>query len=337
MLQFTNETPFKGTILLLPDPDGIDSLYTVIKGTFTLADQPALAEVQEPLTLAQEHYGDPATSSISKPSDISLMKPGTDVVLLGQAHAPDGRLVSHVDVTVTVGTLSKTVRVFGDRHWRQTPTPSISAPEPFQTMPLVWERAYGGVDRLDDDRVAEEERNPVGAGFCVKGGTNPLEGLLLPNLEHPGELISDWRQRPRPACFAPVAPHWEPRRSYAGTYDEDWQQQRAPFLPADFDARFFQVAPEDLVTAGHLTGGERVDVKGATPSGWLQFRLPVVSLDVAYLRDDDRIAAPALLDTVIIEPDDSRLQMVWRAVLQCDKQALRVSEVVASMTHLRPV
>jgi hypothetical protein len=202
-------------------------------------------------------------------------------------------------------------------------------------MPLVWERAYGGMDRFSDDQIAEEERNPVGAGFRVKGGTNPLEGLLLPNLEDPQDLISSWHQRPRPACFAPIAPHWEPRRSYAGTYDEDWQQKRAPFLPTDFDERFFQVAPEDLVSPEYLTGGERVDVRGASPSGWIQFRLPLVSLNVSYIRDDDPVASPVCLDTVVIEPDEGRLQLVWRAVLQCDKQALRIAEVVASLADMR--
>ena len=41
MLQFRNGTPFKGTILLLPDPDGVDTLYTVIKATFMLGESPA--------------------------------------------------------------------------------------------------------------------------------------------------------------------------------------------------------------------------------------------------------------------------------------------------------
>ena len=38
-----------------------------------------------------------------------------------------------------------------------------------------------------------------------------------------------------------MAPHWLPRRAWAGTYDDAWRISRAPYLPADFDARFFQL------------------------------------------------------------------------------------------------
>jgi hypothetical protein len=323
MLQFKNHTPFTGTILMLPDADGVDSLYTVVKATFAVGETLAVADEQAPITLAARHYGEPDKSSIHIPSDISLMKPGTDVVLVGHAHAPDRRSTTQMDVSLRVGPISKRVRVFGDRVWRLGM--SMSRPQPFDTMPLVWERAYGGVHERRG-KVRAEPRNPVGQGFHAPDEDEEGE-FWLPNLEDPSELISSRRHSPPPACFAPLSPHWEPRVSYAGTYDERWQQERAPYLPDDFDTRFFQIAPADQVAEGYLEGGETVEVQGATPAGVWRFRLPLIDLGVTYVVDGAEEPRPAVLDTVILEPDLERIQIVWRAVLPCDKRALRVNEV----------
>ncbi len=335
MLQFKNSTPFNGTILLMPDPDGIDSLYTVVKATFSMGESVELADQQVPVSNRQEHHGEPDASSIRVPSDISLMKPGTDVLLIGHAYAPGGRSTTEMDVSVSVGPVHKRVRVFGDRVWRLGAGLVMSRPAAFDTMPLVWERAYGGVIASGDERQ-EEARNPVGCGLAASmwAGGEIKDELWLPNLEDPSDLISVWNQRPVPACFAPIAAHWEPRRSYAGTYDERWQQEQAPYLPDDFDPRFFQLAPPGLVAPGHFKGGESVEVAGASSYGVLRFRLPVVDLAVTYVLDSEVIPRPAVLDTVVIEPDLDRLQLVWRAVLPCDKKALRVSEVHASLGQL---
>src|SRR5690606_24653527 len=117
MLQFRTPTGLAGTIFASPDPDGIDSLYTVVKGTFDLRDGATLAEEQRPVTLAAEHYGDPLATSIRVPPDVGLIKPATDVLLVGSAHSPDGRPVHWMDVSLSVGPVRKIVRVFGDRRW----------------------------------------------------------------------------------------------------------------------------------------------------------------------------------------------------------------------------
>jgi hypothetical protein len=329
MLQFKNNTPFKGTIFLMPDPDGIDSLYTVVKATFVPSDPIALADEQVPVSMEQQHYGEPDRTSIRVPSDVSLMKPGTDVLLLGHAYAPGGRPTPQMDVSLKVGPLRKRIRVFGDRMWRTGLGFSSTRPSPFDTMPLVWERAYGGTDPADE--TSADMRNPVGLGFSAPEAEDPDGEFWLPNLEDPSNLISGLRASPPPACFAPVAAHWEPRRSFAGTYDEQWQQERAPYLPLDFDPRFFQLAPPGLVATDYLSGGELVEIEGASPSGLIRCRLPVIDLSVTYILDGQPHERPAVLDTVIIEPDLDRMQLVWRAVLQCDKKTLRVDEVHASL------
>jgi hypothetical protein len=336
MLQLKNRTPFKGAIMLLPDADGIDSLFTVVKATFTLEERPVPAEEQLPVAVEQEYHGEPDESSIKVPCDVSLMKPGTDILLMGKAYAPHGHGTTWMDVSLAVGALRKTIRVFGDRVWKTASKElsySISQPEPFQTMPLVWERSFGGVEKTVKP-IRAEVRNPVGTGFRTSEVEQSIAGVRLANLEDPGAPITAWNQRPQPAGFAPICAHWEPRRSYAGTYDEEWQKHRAPYLPKDFDPRFLQLAPPGLVAPGYLKGGEPVELRGVTRAGLVRFRLPQVALKITYRLNGTPEERPALLDTLMIEPERSRFSLTWRSVFPCDKKALRVSEIETTLLSL---
>jgi hypothetical protein len=237
-----------------------------------------------------------------------------------------------MDVRLTVGPVRKTVRVVGDRAWVRGGVGYVaSEPRPFTTMPLVWERAFGGTDVVDGVPQAEG-RNPVGTGF--RAGPDPLDGVRLPNLEDPADPVASWTLGPAPACFAPGRAALLPRRRHAGTYDDAWQRGRAPYLPTDFDARFFQLAPEGLTAPGHFEGGEPLEVDGASAAGPVRCALPRVALDVDFALRGTLETRRAVLDTVLIEPDANRLSLVWRAALRCDKQALRVSAVLVRAAGL---
>jgi hypothetical protein len=331
VLQFRNETPFEGALNLFPDADGIDTLFNVVKGTFSFGPRLTLADEQVPLTVEPEYHADPTSSSIKRPSDVSLVKPGTDIVLLGCARTLGERPQAQMDVSVAVGAIGRVVRVFGDRVWRSNGASyDMTAPEPFQVIPLVWERAFGGQDTTPKGPQLDA-RNPVGTGFRATDGDTAVDGVALPNVEDPADPISSWKHRPAPAGFAPIAAHWEPRRSYAGTYNEAWTSNRSPYLPDDFDARFLQIAPIGLSAAGELRGDEPVELHGVSPTGPIRLRLPGARLRIVYRVDGSAQDRPAMLDTVIIEPDEQRLSLVWRASLRCDKIALKISEVSAAL------
>src|SRR5207247_16351 len=108
MLQFKNGTPFQGTVYLMPDPEGIDTAFAIVKATLMLGGRLSLAEKQLPVTLADEYHGEPGKSSIKTPSDVSLTKPATDVLLLGTAYPPRGRPTTQMDVSLTAGSVHKT-------------------------------------------------------------------------------------------------------------------------------------------------------------------------------------------------------------------------------------
>lgn len=332
MLQLKNTTPFAPAIAVFPNEHGIDTLYVMIKASFKLTPTLTLAEQQVPPTQADVYWGEPGLSSLKYASEMHLSKPGTDVVLVGQAWAPSNRHVPALDVRLAVADKQKLVRVFGDRRWRNG---ASTAPEPFQSMPLVYERAYGGIHVPDprSDKILAEERNPIGVGFAGKRKPEEFNGLPLPNLEDPRALL----QRPGdlgiPAGFGFIAASWLPRRQYVGTYDAAWQKGRAPYLPEDFDARFFHAAHPDLTFNRYLSGGEPVQLDYLSPHGPLHFILPRCEFSVR-VRIAGRIESPPLnLETVLIEPDENRLCLSWRAALPCDKQTLKVEEVIIEQAN----
>jgi hypothetical protein len=329
MLQVRNLSRFPATLAVFPDPRGVECAFAAVKATFDLSHGvPLPAERQAAFLAADVYWADPAQSALRAAADLTLLKPATDILLDGRALA--AKPVRSMDVVIEVGPLRRTLRVFGDRHWtRNDKTWAISAPQPFERMPLRWELAFGGRAAAGDAEPEVDWRNPVGRGLVAEG-EDELEGRALPNIEDPGALILSPADRPLPAGCGPIPPVWLPRRGFAGTYDEAWQKQRAPHLPLDFDSAFFNVAPPGLVAPGYLQGGEAVSISGCTLGAPLAFELPRPGIALEWHFDGKAIAALPLLDTVLIEPDKARLQMVWRAQLAVDKKLLRLTEVVVA-------
>jgi len=335
MLEVRNRTPYGAALVPGLDREGRDFATVVVKATFSIevgrdvAEPLPVAEEQMPLVLADEFYGEPDSSSIEYESEVGPAKSGTDVVLVGHAYAPGGE-AREVDVTLEAGPLAKTVRVFGDRRWQHVLGVSRkTGPEPFDRMPLVYERAFGGVDvshRKESKRRCEE-RNPVGAGFTTAGRGDHFEDLPLPNLEDPAHLIGRPRYKPPPAGFGFIGRHWEPRKSFVGTYDEAWQKSRCPLLPLDFDERHFRSAHPDLCAPEHFRGGEPVRVVNAAPKGELRFAVPGLRFELkASLQGQESFLDPTL-DTMLIEPDLERVAISWKATLPCSRKFLLIDYV----------
>lgn len=329
MLQVRNQTPFSPGMFLFPDAQGVDTMYVVLKATFSLkGGRLRVAEKQLPVVAADKYRGEPGQSSLKVASDAHLLKPGTDVLVEGEAHAPQGRPVESCLVQVRVGPVRQVLQVFGDRKWKGgLMSPGLSAPEPFVMMPLVWERAFGGLHVVEKERVLGETRNPVGQGFRGKRSGSEMVGRALPNLENPRQLIRSISDVPTPVGVGPVAPSWEPRKSYAGTYDETWQTRRAPYLPRDFNAEFFHVAPPELCARERLKGGEPVELLNLSPEGALRFTLPRCAVDSTVRIAGMPERPPLRLETVHLTPAEGQVCLTWRGAVPCDKRTLKVEEV----------
>jgi hypothetical protein len=251
-------------------------------------------------------------------------KPGTDVLLVGCARAPQGQLAEGFMVSMSVAERSKQVLVMGDRVWQSDGTPS--SPSEFEAIPLVWERAFGGMHTVEE-RVFAEERNPIGVGFRGKQSSEVMVGRPVPNLEDPPAPMGSWDDRPAPACFAPIAGSWLPRRAFAGTYDAAWQKQRAPYLPADFDQRFFQSASPEMCFDRYLQGAEQAQIHGASADGPIEFMVPTVRPVIEVMLAGKPEEPMVNLETLLFEPDENRASMTWRAALPCDRKVLKVATI----------
>lgn len=332
MWQVDNRTPFAAERGWVRDRNGAEVWLVAVKATFEVRPDGTteIAKDQPPVLRLPEHFGEPGKSSIRYDADLVLTKKTTDVIVVGHAYAPMGRPVAELDVGFRVGPVQKTLRVFGDRIWG---TSGASAPQPFEKLPLVYERAYGGVD--PNSKTPEKDwdwRNPVGTGFAVSG--SHAEGTRLPNIEDPKYLISSWRDRPAPAGFGVIASHWQPRVGLAGTYDDHWVKTRQPLLAEDVDDCFFQCAPRDQQSPAFLLGGESVALMNLSPKeASLRFRLPRVHLGFETCfyggaRERNKVRK---LHTVIFEPDFPRVSLVWHSALPCHFKVTKLERTIITL------
>jgi len=332
--EIENRTPFAYESLFLADEEGRPLLASVVKATFALKPRASLllAEQQLPVNPAGQFWGDPEKSSYKYEPECAFIKPATDVVLIGHAHAPNAR-TTELDVRLRIGPLDKTVHVVGDRKWvKGYLGVSMTEPKPFERIPLIWERAFGGWDRSDPnpDKHVFEPRNPVGTGIKQKNGN--VDESPLPNLEDPKRPLRGYGDTPPPAGFGFTGPSWQPRAAFAGTYDGAWMKNRMPLLPKDFDRRFFNAAAPGLIAPGYIKGNEPVAIDNVAPGGAVSFTLPGVPAPevlVALARGPDQTLRTQL-DTVIINMDEKLLFLLWRAHLVIrngphDVRAIKVS------------
>jgi hypothetical protein len=321
MWDLWNRTPYRADRTIAIDKQGRRHWVVVVKGTFTiqLDGSTSLSAEQQAPTLAPVHRGDPATSSLLYDSDMVLDKPGTDIILNATAHAPHRRATTEVNVGLRLGPIHKVLTVQGDRTYERTITGLVapSPPRPFLTLPIIYERAYGGYDATSPDPNKQKlfDANPVGVG--VAAHTSSLLGKTAANVEYPGASPGSRGA----AGFGAICSHWSPRRGHAGTYDAHWVEHRKPLLPDDFDDRFFMCAPFDQRIQPHLRVAEPLELVNLTPGGALRVTLPKVYLafttEFAAYTGRSPMEHRAKLHSLIIEPDQARVMLVWHTRLSC--------------------
>jgi hypothetical protein len=331
MWQVDNRTPFAVERSWVRDRSGAEVWLVAVKCTFDVGPDGSteVSPEQPPVLRVPEYFGEPGMSSLKYEADLVPTKTTTDVVVHGHACAPEGRPVTQMEAGFRVGPVQKVVRVSGDRTWGAA---GISAPRPFTKMPLVYERAFGGVDRRSGHPDRDWDwRNPLGTGFAVS--RENLAGVALPNIEYPGDAVVAWNDRPRPAGLGPIGSHWQPRAGFAGTYDDNWMKSRRPLLPDDFDDRFFQCAPQDQQAPAFLRGGEPVVLYRLTAEGETRFSLPKIFLgfDTRFLDGSREIHRERRLHSVILEPDYPRVSLVWHTALPCHFKVQKLERTIVTL------
>ncbi len=332
-MQLVNDTAMPAEYTLGLNPDGRESVVVVVKATFTIpwdGSAPRLAAEQAALVMADEFTGEPGKSATKYESEFAPYKPRCDVLLNGSAYAPRGTPAQRVDVALRVTGVSKSISVHGQRVWQAGVAVAPSEPEPFTRMPITYDVAFGGVDVAANDpaKVSAYMRNPVGVGYYPLATPGELIGRPLPVTSATRDPVDSTAGDHPPMSFGAIGRHFQPRIALAGTYDQKWLDDVFPFLPRDFNPLYYQAAPPDQ-QIDHPAGGEWVELFNLTPQGYTRFQLPQIEMpieftDVEGVHTDTR----AILDTILIEPDQGRFMLVWRASMPLRRNLLELQRAV---------
>jgi uncharacterized protein YjbI with pentapeptide repeats len=260
--------------------------------------------------------------------DTGMPKPNGEVLVSGKCFAPRGKMVPAHEVSLRVGTVDKTLYVFGDRFWKRAGgmVKTISEAEPFKEMEISFQNAYGGEGF---------EKNPAGKGFVPvkdeKGDTlHPL-----PNIEDPDYLVGSPGDKPEPAGFSILDPSWPQRMRFQGTYDKDYKKKYFPGYPEDFDWHHFHCGPEDQWIKGFFEGNETFEIRNMHPD------VPVIegALPGLYARcfirhtinsdEPEFTELPMNLDTIWFFPEKMLALLIWRKGIEvADDEAEQITDVL---------
>ncbi|MBK8255231.1 MAG: DUF2169 domain-containing protein [Polyangiaceae bacterium] len=306
---FLNATPYVALDFAVTDHEGRAVVVAIVKATFDIQQGKAtLAEEQIPLRANDVPLNvENPMGSIQFASDLCHIKHGADVLVVGEAVSRSA--VKSLDVSVKVASKALTVRVFGDRQFVQGASDIVvGAALPFERMPIVYERAYGG---MTEDLTEIEERNPAGVGVAKK--KKDLVGRPAPQVEHPSLPHKTANDKHPPIGLGPIMTHWLPRRSYAGTFDETWKTTRMPMMPADYNIKYNNCAHPSLVFDNPLAPGDPVSVLGMHEDGLLAFDIPNwKAVARARFEHKGKVTIPLGVDTLVLHPNDKRFEMVGR-------------------------
>jgi len=182
-------------------------------------------------------------------------------------------------------------------------------------------------------------RNPCGCGYLIKATAQAVEGLRLPNLEDPLDPLAPdrmevgspllWPSMPLPQSTGWVSYDWFPRIVGIGIFPV-YQRTENPFsevvrnyIPDSVlrPARYDQADPFHLTCGAslglqfpYLRGGEAVMLQNIHPMQQdFSFCLPSEKPNIwTDGRKGLLNATKPVIHTVVIEPDEDRVSVVWR-------------------------
>lgn len=326
-MSFANNTPFAGQAFPYMDPDGREIAVAVVKASYAIdaRGKPCRLAEQIPVRPVDEPWDpDCTTSSVRLPGDLCDAKPGTDVVVVGDALSE--KPVPVMDVGVSIGKRLMPLRVHGPRLFAKSAMGmKIGHAVPFQRQPIRYEHAFGGAS---EDLSHVELRNPSGVG--ISRHVADLDGRPAPQIEHPLRPHTSATDTHQPMGYGAIATHWTPRREYFGTIDQEWLETRSPIFPKDFSRRYYSVAHPSLWCEESLPAGIPVGVVGMSEERALSFELPELVIRYIARFDEGQKEAIARLDTLVIMPEQRQFEMTVRAAFPIGRKN-RLREIGADL------
>ena len=316
------------------------------RGVCSLADE----EEQVPLFMPRPDPRAPWHVEL----DVLPTKRSTDVIVHALAYGCGAR---ECEASIAVAGRVVVYNVSGDRRCIYTGQGSIrfSDPEPFDVIPICYENAYGGVDEtlpIPEPKTLMDcfrrhpgayPRNMEGRGYVVTERREALEGLLLPNVQHPQQLLTpdnivvrapeDWWRQPLPWSCDWFAKSWYPRASFlvgppwdmpAEDHEvaevqlgwvEAGQQARTAHTPLDqrLDNRYFDAASPALVVP-FIRANERIALTGMTRDRDLTVELPGLRPRMEVRFEGRTYGLDPVPNRVVLSVEEERLSIVWHGM-----------------------
>lgn len=287
----------------------------VAKASFSFVPDAAMARIDaDEILRAEVHHNKNPMRSVRSTGDLAPFQPLCDVVLTGHACAPAGTMVDALSVRLVVfrevPLIDKTLYVRGDTQNGEA--------TPFERIPLMYERAFGGIGWED---------NPLGVG------AGAATSAKTPN-------VLDPEDPKRVAGFAPISRGWPLRKRLLGTADRKALDRPIAEIPAGFDWAYYQSAPLDQ-RAEYLHGSEWIILDGMNPAhGHIQSYLPGARAFARVYGVADGGSGHLLTlsaDTLRIDADALTCSITWRASFPVQAEealaALRIVAGVESAGH----
>lgn len=281
------------------------NITVIAKASFALAPDADMQRVEpQPILRADVHHQKHPARSIQRTSDLAPYLARADVVFTGHAHAPPGGPVRLLPVRLAV---------FDRERPLVDKTLLVQAPAGFERIPLMYERAYGGLGYPD---------NPYGTGAVGDSAE--------PNVVDPVQPQSV-------AGFAPFGRAWPVRKQLLGATARKFLDAEIAQIPDDFNWAYYQTAPVDQRT-DHLRGDEWIVLEGLQPAlPCLRTRLPrarglarVYGLGAFGVGEGQSLEL--LADTLRIDGDEGRCTVVWRRSFPVPaEEAIASARIVAGV------
>jgi hypothetical protein len=347
-MKLDNATPLAAqvTVSELPDEPNRIGMLTA-KATFRFdRNGQVQIDTQDPFPLLSKDQDTPLgplpTDSRARRGD------KFEVMLLGNAY-PGRKGAAATKVVLTVGSERRELLVFGDRVWLgdDPKRATISQPRPFDCMPLLYERSFGGTAAVNIDSRSvldiTHPINPRGRGFDPRPQAEGLCKMLrapkgfpalppgpraLPNIENPRAPIARWQDAPDPVGWAPAPP--ESAIAFlnvikAQTAAVAQMQQQGGYTPEKFqkqqeakaqegedpDLWLYRAHPDWVIALPQAAAIVRMEnlLPGAP---MVEFRLPQFRVIADYTihgRQGQRDLRPQIL---VLLPEEQRFHLVYR-------------------------
>jgi hypothetical protein len=280
----------------------------IVRPTFRIEGTKLVPTPEDPWPVDE---GPMETPGGTFPGDVPFLNGGIDVFVVGSVHQPSGEAGPDLQVDISVGPrFKRTIDVFGNRVWEKQWGRLVSSePEPFVSMPLVYEAAYGGALELEEAKFAWPA-NPVGKGLYFT--PEQAEGNPLPNLEDPEHPIRTFEDRPDPVGTAPYPADGALKMMNAVELDLESEH---PHLTQIKPLVFNHAHPRMIMEPGEEPGaGEWIEITYARPGGHLRFAMPALDYHVHVQLEERSYLFPLHVDQIGILADELRVFFSLRTV-----------------------